>query len=83
MSVWVTRINVDGDEAVAPMRCVAPESMLAQPGHRTYAECLALLVAHDEECSGEGGSRPIRKRGQLVGYLILTDRAPYPPRALS
>jgi len=76
MSVWVTRRNVDGDEVVAPMRCIAPDSMLAQPGHRTFAECLALLVAHDEECSGEGGRRPIKKFGQVVGYLTFTNHPP-------
>ena len=76
MSVWVTRKNVDGDDVVAPMRCVAPGSILAQPGHRTFPECLALLLAHDEECSGDGGSRPIKKSGRVVGYLTLTS---YPP----
>jgi hypothetical protein len=74
MLVWVTRINADGEEVAAPMRCIAPGSILSQPGQRTFAECLAVLIANDEECSGEGGSRPIKKRGRLVGYLTFTDQ---------
>ena len=49
---------------------------MAQPGHRSVDECLALLVARDEECSGEGGNRPIKKSGRLVGYLTFTDHPP-------
>ena len=76
MSVWVTRRNVDGDEVVASMRCVAPDAILAQPGLRTFAECVPLLLAHDEECNGEGGSRPIKKFGRVVGYLTFTSHPP-------
>jgi hypothetical protein len=76
MSMWVTRRNVDGSEVAEPMRCIEPDAILAQPGHRSVAECLALLVARDEECSGDGGNRPIKKSGQLVGYLTFTDQPP-------
>jgi len=46
--------------------------MMAQPGYRTLPECLAILVAPDEQCTGEGARRQIRKSGELVGYLTLT-----------
>ena len=72
MSMWVARQNLDGSLAVEPILCVEVDVMVAQPGHRTLRECLEILIADGERCTGEGSRRPIEKSGHLVGYLTLT-----------
>lgn len=72
MSIWVTRRNLDGSQAVAPIRCVDVDAVASQPGYRTLPECLAILVLPDESCTGEGTRRPIERSGRVVGYLMLT-----------
>lgn len=73
MSMWVTRKNLDGTEATPPILCVEPDAMLAKPGHRTLPECVAILVAAGENCTGDGTRRPIERSGRIVGYLTLTN----------
>jgi hypothetical protein len=73
---WVVRRSVDGYEAAPPMRCLADDTIAAEPGLRSVAECVAILLEEGERCEGVSDKRPVRKFGQLVGYIEISREYP-------
>ena len=79
MAVWLTRVDVSGKQVAEPLYCLSSREIVAEPGVRSYRECLAVLVAPDEICTGETDERPILKSSQVVGYIAVA--APDPRRS--
>ena len=76
MTLWLTRRDLNGKPVAAPLCCLPSREIAAQPGVRSFGECLALLVAEDEDCTGESDERPILKSSRLVGYIAITAMCP-------
>jgi hypothetical protein len=73
---WVVRRSLDGYEAAPPMKCLADDSIAAEPGLRSVAQCVAILLEDGESCEGVSDKRPVLKDGQLVGYIDISREYP-------
>jgi hypothetical protein len=69
----VVRKDTQGCDVGEPLRCFVPGAIVAEPGTLTIEQCLMLLLADGECAQGDGDVRPIRRGGELVGYLHITD----------
>jgi hypothetical protein len=58
------------------MRCLADDTIAAEPGLRSVAQCVAILLEEGESCEDVSDKRPVRKFGQLVGYIEISREYP-------
>jgi hypothetical protein len=76
MTQWVTRRAVDGKEVIAPVRCLRPGSIVAEPGLRTTVHTIAAMLESGEVCQGDSNKRPIMQGATLAGYIDITEERP-------
>ena len=68
----VIRRNLEWKQDSLPLRAYVDGAIVAEPGLRTVEQCISSLLRESEGCEGDSDTRPIRRRGQLVGYIEIT-----------
>jgi len=73
---WVVRRDLQGHPEHEPLRCYVDNAVIAEPGLRTVAQCIAELLRENEECIGEGDHRLVHRDGTLMAHIDVTREKP-------
>jgi hypothetical protein len=73
---WVTRRDVDGKIVSQPEFCLEKNQVARATGIKTIDEHVASLLETHEIVEGQYALRKIHARGQVVGFIELSDERP-------
>ena len=73
MPKFVFRTDLRQQPIGEPLPCIDASEILYHPAARTVAECVHMLVAHDEICLGASEKRSVMQGARVVGYIRIVD----------